>query len=169
MNKRVIKVLVLILLIGMFGYFAYGLVHKSKKTDVGDQAYNFSLPNLNGNTTKLSDYKGQMVVINYFATWCDPCKEEAPELVQFAKDYGKKYPLLMIDRGETKDDVKEFLKKYNSPAAYLFDYNASVANIYNVTGQPETFVIDRNGIIREHYNGPLTEGQLYNLVKKHDS
>src|ERR1700719_4053564 len=102
----------------MFGYAAYNMVHQGKKTDVGDQAYNFSLPNLNGSTTKLSEFNGQMVVINYFTTWCEPCKEEAPELQQFAKDYGEKYHLIMIDRGETKENVKEFLKKYKSPATY---------------------------------------------------
>jgi peroxiredoxin len=166
--KKFIRPLVLVLLIGMFGYFAYCLVNQSKKTDVGDQAYNFSLPNLDGSTTKLSDYKGKTIVINYFATWCEPCKEEAPELAQYAKDYGKKYPLIMIDRGETKDDVKEFLKKNKSTATFLFDYTNNVGKIYNVTGQPETFIIDRNGIIREHYNGPLSEGQIYDYVKKYD-
>lgn len=168
MNKRIIKPLVLILLIGMFGYAAFSMVHKGKSTDVGDKAYNFSLPNLNGKTTKLSDYKGQMVVINYFATWCDPCKEEAPELAQFAKDYGSKYPLIMIDRGETKDHVRDFLKKNKSTATFLFDYNAKVGKIYNVTGQPETFVIDKQGVIREHYNGPLTEDELLAYVQKYD-
>jgi cytochrome c biogenesis protein CcmG, thiol:disulfide interchange protein DsbE len=168
MNKRVIKPLVVILLIGMFGYFAYGLVNQGKKTDVGDKAYNFSLPNLDGSTTKLSDLKGNMVIINYFATWCEPCKDEAPELEQFAKDYGSKYKLVMLNRGETKERVKTFLKKYNTPAIYLFDYNAKISKIYNVTGQPETFIIDRDGVIREHYNGPLTENHLYSFVKKYD-
>lgn len=169
MNNQVIKRIVLILLIGMFGYFGFSMIHQGKKTDVGDKAYNFSLPNLDGATTKLTDYKGKMVVINYFATWCEPCKEEAPELAGFAKDYGDKYPLIMIDRGETKDDVKDFLKKNKSTATFLFDYNATIGKIYNVTGQPETFVIDRNGVIKEHYNGPLSEDQLYQMVKKHDS
>ena len=169
MNQRVIKSLVLILLIGLFCFFAYSLVSHSKHTDVGDKAFNFELPNLDGSTTKLSDYKGKMVVINYYATWCEPCKEEAPEIQAFAKDYGSKYNLVMINRGETKDDVKAFLKKYQSPATYLFDYNANVSKVYNVTGQPETFVINKQGVIKEHYNGPLTEMELYNMVKKYDN
>lgn len=169
MNKRVIKLLVMALIIGMFSFFAYSLVSKGKHTDIGDKAYNFELPNLDGTNTKLSDFKGQMIVINYFATWCAPCRDEAPELEAFSKEYGDKYKLIMIDRGETKDRVKEFLKKYNTPATYLFDYNAKVSKIYNVTAQPETFVIDKKGVIREHYNGPITEMQLYNFVKKHDN
>lgn len=169
MNKRVIKTLVLVLVIGLFGYFAFGLVHQSKKTDVGDKAYNFTLKNLDGKKINLSDYKGKEIVINYFATWCDPCKQEAPEMAQFEKDYGKQYPLIMIDRGETVSDVQPFLKKNKISAQVLFDYDASVGKIYNVTGQPETFVIDRNGVIREHYLGPLTEMQLLDYVKKYDS
>ncbi|WP_035423621.1 TlpA family protein disulfide reductase [Bacillus sp. UNC438CL73TsuS30] len=168
MNQRVIKSVVLILLIGMFSFFAYSLVSKAKHTDVGDQAYNFKLPNLTGSNTRLSDFRGQVVVLNYFATWCAPCKEEAPELEAFAKDYGDQYKLIMVNRGETIDRVKRFLKKYNTPAIYIFDYNAKISKLYNVTGQPETFVIDKKGVIREHYNGPVTEMQLYNFVKKYD-
>jgi len=169
MNNRVIKLLVLILLIGMFGLFAYNLVAKAKHTDVGDKAYNFSLPNYDGSTTKLSDYKGQLVVLNYFATWCAPCKEEAPELEAFQKDYGTNYPLLMINRGETIDNVKKASKNNKAGMNYLFDYNNDVGKVYNVTGQPETFIIDKAGVIRKHYNGPVTEMQLYKWVKKYDN
>ncbi|MGZ4162300.1 MAG: TlpA family protein disulfide reductase [Neobacillus sp.] len=168
MNLRVVRLLVLVLLVGMFSFFAYSLVSKAKHTDVGDKAYNFKLPNLDGSNTKLSDFKGQVVVINYYATWCAPCKDEAPELESFGKDYGDKYKLIMINRGETKDRVKQFLKKYNTPATYLFDYNAKVSKLFNVTGQPETFVVDKQGVIRVHYNGPLTEMQLYNNAKKYE-
>lgn len=168
MKTKVTKLLVLALVIGMFGYFAYSLASKGNKTDVGDQAYNFNLPNLDGNNTKLSDYRGQITILNYFATWCAPCKDEAPELESFAKDYGDKYKLVMVNRGETKERVKKFLKTYNTPATYVFDYDSKISKIFNVTGQPETFVIDKKGVIREHYNGPLTEMQLYNFVKKYD-
>jgi peroxiredoxin len=169
MNKRGGRVLILALLVGMFAFFAYSLVSHSKHTDVGDKAYNFELPNLDGSTTKLSDFKGQMVVINVFATWCQPCKDEAPELQSFAKEYGDKYKLIMLDKGETKDNIKPFVKKYgSSKATYVLDYNAKITKIYNTTGQPETFVIDKKGIIREHFNGPITENQLVDMVQKHD-
>lgn len=168
MNKRGIKILILLLVMGMFVFFAYSLVNKGKKTDVGDKAYNFELENLEGRKIKLSDYKGHMIILNYFATWCAPCVEESPELEAFEKEYGDKYKLLIIDRGETRDRVKKFVKKNKTTSTYLFDYNANVSKVYNVTAQPETFVIDKKGIIREHYNGPLTEMQLYEMVKKHE-
>lgn len=168
MNQRVIKLSILILLVGMFGFFAYSLVGNAKHTDTGDKAYNFELPNYNGSNTKLSDFKGQLVIVNYFASWCAPCKEEAPELEAFQKEYGEKYKLLMINRGETIDKIKKVSNNNKAGMNYLFDYNAKIAKIYNVTGQPETFIIDKNGIIREHYNGPVTEMQLYNWAKKYD-
>lgn len=169
MNKRVVKILVLALLIWMFGFFAYSLVGYGKHTDVGDKAYNFELPNLDGGTTKLSDFKGQMVVINVFASWCKPCIDEAPELQAFADEYGDKYKLIILDKGETKSNVNKFKKKYGAVnATYVLDFNAKITKIYNTTGQPETFVIDKDGIIREHYNGPITTNELYEMVKKHD-
>jgi cytochrome c biogenesis protein CcmG/thiol:disulfide interchange protein DsbE len=168
MNGRVIKLLIMVVVVGMFSFFAYSLVSKAKHTDVGDKAYNFKLQNYNKTYTKLSDFKGKMVIINYFATWCKPCQDEAPELEAFQKDYGDKYNLLMINRGETIDRVKEKSKNNKAGMNYLFDYNADVSKIYNVTGQPETFIIDRNGVIKKHYNGPITEMQLYEWVKSYD-
>jgi cytochrome c biogenesis protein CcmG, thiol:disulfide interchange protein DsbE len=168
MSRRVINLLVLFLLIGMFGFFGYSIASKGDNTDVGDQAYNFELPNLDGTNTLLSDYKGEMVVMNFFATWCAPCVDEAPELELFAKDYGDQYKFLMVNRGETKDRVKKFIEKYPTQALYIFDASDKVSKKYNVTGQPETIIIDRQGVVREHHSGPITSAQLYELVKKHD-
>ena len=165
MNQRVIKLLVLILIVGMFGFFGYSLVSKGKHTDIGDKAYNFELPKIDGSSTKLSDYKGKVVILNYFASWCAPCKEELPELEAFQKDYGDQYPFLMINR---VDKINKLTDHNKAGMNYLFDYNAKVSKLYNVTGQPETFVIDKQGIIREHFNGPVTEMQLYNWAKKYD-
>jgi peroxiredoxin len=145
------------------------MVTKGKHTDVGDKAYQFELPNLDGSTTKLTDFKGKIVILNYFASWCAPCKEELPELEAFQKDYGDQYNLLMINRGETMDKIKKVTNNNKAGMNYLFDYNAKVSKLYNVTGQPETFVIDKQGVIREHYNGAITEMQLYNWVKKYDN
>lgn len=169
MNQRVIKLLVFILIVGMFGFFGYSMVTKGKHTDVGDKAYQLELPNLDGSTTKLADFKGKVVILNYFASWCAPCKEELPELEAFQKDYGDQYNLLMINRGETMDKIKKVTENNKAGMNYLFDYNAKVSKMYNVTGQPETFVIDKQGVIREHYNGVITEMELYKWAKKYDN
>ena len=131
-------------------------------------AFNFELEDLDGNLVKLSDYKGQMVILNFFATWCKPCVDEAPELEAFEQEYGKDYKLLIIDIGETKDRVKKFIDKHETTSTYLFDFKRDVYKQYGLVGQPETFVIDKNGIIREHYKGPLTKQELYDMVKPYE-
>ncbi|OLS41741.1 TlpA disulfide reductase family protein [Bacillus sp. MRMR6] len=168
MSRRVINILVLLVLIGMFGFFGYSLASKGDNIGVGDQAVDFDMSNLDGTNTKFSDFEGEMVIINFFATWCAPCVDEAPELEAFVENYGDDYKLIMINRGETKARVKKIIEKYPTPAIYLFDPDNKVSKQYNVTGQPETIIIDRQGVVREHYNGPVSARQLFEMVKKHD-
>jgi cytochrome c biogenesis protein CcmG, thiol:disulfide interchange protein DsbE len=168
MNNRSTKILVLIFVIGLFVYFGYSMVNKGETSGLGEKAFNFELEDLDGNMVKLSDYKDQVVVVNYFATWCIPCVDEAPELEAFEKEYGDTYKLLIIDRGEPKDRVKKFVKKYKTTSTYLLDINDKVSKAYNVVAQPETFVINKQGIIKEHYIGPITKEQLYELVAKYE-
>ncbi|RHW36055.1 TlpA family protein disulfide reductase [Neobacillus notoginsengisoli] len=167
MNRKV-RLVVLLIVIGLFVNFGFKLSNKTVVTTIGDDAFNFKLPDLNKKNVRLSDYKEQIVILNFFTTWCNPCKEEAPELEKFEKEFGKEYKLLIIDRGETPERVQKFIKKYKTTSTYLFDYNMKISKKYGVTGQPETFIIDRSGIIREHYNGPLTKDELYQMVKKYD-
>ncbi|WP_253701533.1 TlpA disulfide reductase family protein [Bacillus sp. FJAT-27445] len=169
MKKRMIRLTVLLLVIGMFGYFSYTMANKSDIPREGDPAPVFELENLDGKMASLSDYKGKVVVLNYFATWCVPCVDEAPELEAFSKEYGDKYELLIIDRGETRDRVKKFIEKHDvGSSTYLFDYNSKVSRMYGVLKQPESFVIDKEGVIREYIQGPITKMELYNLVSKYD-
>jgi peroxiredoxin len=168
MNKRSIKILVLLLLVGLFVYFGVALANRGKFVDVGDKAYDFQMEDLKGKTIKLSDYKGQVVAVNYFATWCKPCVDEAPDLEAFEKEYGDTYKLLIIDRGETRDRVNKFVKKNKTTSTYLMDFDNKVSKAYNVVAQPETFIVDKQGVIREHYIGPISTEDLYGLVSKYE-
>ncbi|RDU35158.1 TlpA family protein disulfide reductase [Neobacillus piezotolerans] len=169
LNKKIIKLTILLLAIGMFGYFSYTMANKADIPRQGDPAPKFELENLDGDMASLSDYEGKVVVLNYFATWCVPCVDEAPELEAFSREYGDKYKLLIIDRGETRDRVKKFIKKHDTGSStYLFDYNSKVSKMYGVLKQPETFVIDKKGVIREYIQGPITKMELYNLVSKYE-
>lgn len=168
MKKPSIKILVLVVVIGLFVYFGVNMVSGDEYTGVDEAAFNFELKNLDGKMTKLSDFQGQVVILNYFATWCIPCVDEAPELEAFEKEYGDTYKLLILDRGETSDRVKKFVKKHKTTSTYLLDVNDKVSKEYNVVAQPETFVIDKEGIIREHYIGPITKDELLGLVEKYN-
>jgi cytochrome c biogenesis protein CcmG, thiol:disulfide interchange protein DsbE len=163
MKNRVSRIIVMLLVVGAFTYFILNL-DKGETTGLGEPAIDFQLEDIDGNLQSLSDYKGQVVVINFFATWCGPCVDEAPELEAFEQQYGDKVKLLILDLGETRDRVKKFIEKHNTTSTYLFDYKMDIKDQFGVTGQPETFVIDKEGVIREHYKGPLTKDDLYNLV-----
>jgi len=168
MNKKVLRLIVFAIVIGMFVFLGLGLKENTSAVGVGDPAFDFELEDLDGNLHKLSDYQGQVVVLNYFTSWCEPCIEEVDILQAFEDNYNDRAKLLIIDRGETKKNVKEFIDKYQTTSTYLFDYNLKVSKKYNVIAQPETFVIDKNGIIREHIIGPVMLQQLSELVEKYN-
>jgi cytochrome c biogenesis protein CcmG, thiol:disulfide interchange protein DsbE len=167
MKKVNIKILVLVLVVGLFVYFGINMAVQPKIARVGDKAADFELEDLDGNIVKLSDYKGQVVVLNYFATWCIPCADEAQELEAFDKEYGDTYKLLIIDRGETGDRVKSFMKKHKTTSTYLLDKNDKVSKTYGVIAQPETFVIDKDGVIQEYVQGEVTKEDLISLTEKY--
>jgi cytochrome c biogenesis protein CcmG, thiol:disulfide interchange protein DsbE len=167
MGNKFLKIFILLLTVGAFAYFALNLNKGETAMGVGEEAYNFELEDIEGERVKLSDFKGQVTILNYFATWCGPCVDEAPELEAFDQEYGKDFKLLIIDLGETRDRVKKFIDKHKTTSTYLFDFKQDVSKKYGVIGQPETFIIDKNGIIREHYKGPITKDELFEMANKY--
>ncbi|WP_102345491.1 TlpA family protein disulfide reductase [Bacillus sp. Marseille-P3661] len=163
MNKRVIQMMILVVVGSVFFFLAKG-IDGVEIVQVGDQAYDFELEDLDGNIHKLSDYQGQFVVVNFFATWCVPCIDEAPELEKYEQQYGEVSPLLIIDRGEPRKRVQKFKDDINSTSKYLLDQDDKISKIYNVVGQPETLIIDPNGIIREKIMGPTTAENLASMI-----
>jgi cytochrome c biogenesis protein CcmG, thiol:disulfide interchange protein DsbE len=168
MANKLLKILILIVTAGAFTYFALNLNKGETSAGVGEKAYNFDLEDIEGKQVRLADFNGQVTILNYFATWCGPCVDEAQELEAFEQEYGREYKLLIIDLGETRDRVKKFIDKHNTTSTYLFDFKQEVSKKYGVIGQPETFIIDKNGVIREHYKGPLTKSELFEMASKYE-
>lgn len=164
MVRRLIRITTLVLILAAFAYAAISLGKNSTAAEVGDPAPDFTLEDMDGNMISLSDYRGTFVVLNFFASWCPPCREEAPELQAFEEQYGDQAKLLILDRAEPKVNVQEFIDEFNSTSTYLLDYNDSMAKPYGVRGQPETFFIDEEGIIRYHHIGPMTTEFMVDTV-----
>ena len=145
-------ILILVLLLGGCspGFERAGLERSATAApQVGKPAPDFQLPSLDGQVITLSGLRGKPVLINFWATWCPACVEEMPYLQEtYEKWTGKGLVLLTIDIGETSDTVKEFMVKYNLTMPVLLDTSQSVAQRYNITGIPTTFLIDKDGIIR---------------------
>jgi len=116
---------------------------------VDNLAPEFRLSNLEGQSISLSDFRGSPVLINFWATWCPPCREEMPFLQQIYEEWlDKKLVLLAVDIGETPDTVESFMQSQNLSFPVLLDTNKDVAPDYNIRYIPTTFLIDEDGIIQ---------------------
>ena len=131
----------------------------------GARAADFQLEDVEGNIHQLSDFRGQTVVLNFFATWCPPCIDEAPELEAFGNEV-ENAQLIMIAKGESQRRIKKYIEENDSKLLYLLDTREEVSDKYGVTGQPETVIINENGIIVERFSGPTTKEELIRLIKE---
>ena len=117
-------------------------------------APDFRLKNLEGQFVTLSEFRGKPVLINFWASWCPPCREEMPYLQQVYDEWTSKgLVLLTIDIGETPATITKYFAENNLSLLVLLDTDKEVSQEYGITGVPETFLIDRNGIIRKKQIG----------------
>jgi len=126
----------------------------------GHRAPDFKATRIGGETVRLSDLRGRVVVLNIWATWCKPCEEEAPSLERLYRKIregplGGDFEILAVSiDARSRDAVLPFQRKFGLTFPILFDPDGRVSRIYQTTGVPETFVIDRQGTIREKVIGP---------------
>lgn len=135
-----------------------------------DKADDFTVYDKNKNEVNLSDYTGKPLIVNFWASWCPPCKREMPYFQKALTKYRKKATFLMInetDGGrETMDTAQAFLKDNGYKMNVLFDLDGDAANTYNIMYLPRTLFIDKNGNIVEDHVGELTETELTNAIEK---
>ncbi|MCX8118216.1 MAG: TlpA family protein disulfide reductase [Desulfobacterota bacterium] len=127
----------------------------AKKTEERDQAPNFSLRTLNGQQITLSDLKGKVVLLDFWATWCGPCRESIPHLVRLYRNYQEKgFELIGMskDRSEDIEVVRKYVRTMEIPYPIILTPD-EVARKYRVTGLPTTVLIDRKGVIRQRIVG----------------
>ena len=122
----------------------------------GDLAPDFVLPRLDGSVQKLSNYRGKVVIVNLWATWCPPCLEELPLLNRIQETYGPRgVAVLGLAGDDDPQTVRDFIAR--NPVAFdvLLDVGGEVGTSYGITGYPETFIVDREGRFRQKIVGPL--------------
>ena len=115
----------------------------------GDRAPEFQLPALEGNPVSLSDYRGKVVMVHFWATWCPPCVEEMPELellYQTLKGEGLEILAISADKGDGSA-VSAFMKRNGLTLPVLLDPQASVSRSYGTFKLPETYIVDRQGVV----------------------
>ena len=127
-------------------------------TQPGNLAPNFQLPNLDGETVSLSDLRGKPVMLNFWATWCPPCRAELPYIQQIYEEQSTRgFVVLTVNLGESPSKVKEFVQSYGLSFPVLLDTKQGTAQKYNIGGIPTTFFIDKNGIIQVKITGAFPD------------
>jgi peroxiredoxin len=112
------------------------------------KAQNFILKDLSGNEVSLEDYRGKVILINFWATWCLPCRIEMPSMEKlYAKFNNDGFTILAIDMLEDADGVRAFKEEYKLNFPILLDSDGSVAQFYGVMSIPTTYIVDREGYI----------------------
>lgn len=117
----------------------------------------FSFPGLDGKTVDLQTYKGKVVFLNIWATWCPPCREEMPSMERLYRELkGEDFEILAISVDATGAAVvAPFMKKYHLSFPALLDPKGTTQDLYGTTGVPESFIINREGIIEKIVIGPM--------------
>jgi cytochrome c biogenesis protein CcmG, thiol:disulfide interchange protein DsbE len=143
--------------------------------DVGDSAPNFTITADNGQKIRPSDFRGKVLVLNFWAAWCPPCNEEAPSLAEFAKQVAPSGVVVLgVSVDHNEQQYRDFIKKFQLPFANARDPEQNTTYLYGTYKFPESYIIDRNGKVVRKFSGlpeengrtiPWTDPSLVSFVK----
>ena len=152
MRARLAAAAVLAIFLALALRYAAG---QQRVAQPGAAAPDFTLETLDGGTLALRELRGRPVLLNFWATWCPPCQEEAPALQAVHERYGDRLHVLGIDQKEGRVAVETFRRRFGLTYTLLLDPNGAVAERYGVRGLPESWLVDGDGVARLHHLGTL--------------
>jgi len=165
------KIILAIIIVGMLGWAVYDFVINRDSTEVGtsvgDMAPDIELTTLNGETVKLSDYRGSKVFVNFWATWCPPCRAEMPDIQKFDND--EDVQILAVNLTSTEksvDDVQKFVDELGLTFPILKDEKGKVEQMYKVNAYPTSYLIDSDGVIRKVALGAMNYEMMVQEFEK---
>jgi len=155
----------------------------AEDTDKNDKpkipAFDFTLKDQYGNEHTLSDYKGKVVFLNFWATWCPPCKEEMPDIEELYNEFNRNQDDIIIlgvanpssaeypnNADESREDVIAFLEENNYTFPTVFDETGKVLSDYYITAFPTTFLIDKEGNFYGYATGMMTKSQMQSAIEQ---
>lgn len=154
--------------LAVVGLLVFGLVSKgSSGPAIGDPVPDSALPRLGGDGQgSLAEYRGKWVLVNVWASWCIPCRQEAPALEEFQRRHGSaKFSTVGIDTRDLSSDAEAFVRKYGLSYPQLRDGDGATASAFGTTGVPENFLIDPRGRLRVHIKGPVDAAILSEQIE----
>ena len=171
-----LKAIAFFLVVGsLAGYFVYKEVTRVGQPgmiNIGQPAPDFSIKDKQGKLVKLSDYRGKVVFLNIWGTWCQPCIAEMPEMeILYNKFKDRKFQMMAVTIDNSWDEVNKFYADHNLTLPAFLDPGHQIAELYKVFKYPETFLIDANGYVVkhtwvEHWADPRVMDIVENLVRQ---
>ncbi|AZU63195.1 thiol-disulfide oxidoreductase ResA [Neobacillus mesonae] len=171
MKKRrlIMRSIILAVLVAAVAYTLYANFMKdhAEKVAVGSLAPDFVLTDMQGNKHKLSDYKGQGVFLNFWGTWCPPCKKEMPYINnQYHQFKDKGVQVLSVNIQESELAVNQFADRYKLDFPIVIDTDKEVMTTYGIDNLPATFLIDKDGKVVKSTTGEMSEDMVRDFMEK---
>lgn len=182
MNKKIILIIACVALLAVIGvgavfYNVLAADYVENNTNIqtepvetenetkapSEPAPDFTVVDRNGNSVKLSDMRGKPVVLNFWASWCGPCKSEMPDFQKAYEEYGEDINFMMVnltDASEPIEKASDFIDSSGYSFPVYFDTNSEGAIAYGTTSIPVTYFIDENGYLVAYGRGALSESSL---------
>ena len=158
-GSHIVVLIVIIVFILLLGYALFGSKVATKTSPlIGKKAPDFTLTLFDGKELKLSDFKGKTVLLNFWASWCIPCRQEARALENSWQIYKDKDVVFIgVNVWDDNSNALKYMNKFGGGYPHGTDPEEEIQVAYGVGGVPETFFIDPSGTIRDKFTGPLTE------------
>jgi cytochrome c biogenesis protein CcmG, thiol:disulfide interchange protein DsbE len=167
--KRGIGMGGIVLLVGVVAVaavFGLALIDRNAGQPTSGPAPDFTLTTLDGQDVRLSDLRGQVVVINFWASWCVPCRDEAPALQAVWERYRDRGVVLLgVAWTDTERNARAFIDEFSQNYPNGLDLGTRIGELYGITGVPETFVIDQQGQVVGFYPIALQQDQLAAVIE----
>ena len=168
--------LILVAILAVVALFAAGLQQTARGPEIGKPAPEFTLPLFDGGEISLAELRGKVVVINFWASWCDPCREEAPVLERMWREYRDRGVVFLgVNYVDVESEARKYLKEFDVTYPNGPDVGQKIARAYRIRGVPETFFVDPQGNIAPIIvNGqpqpkkisPITEEELRSVLDR---
>jgi thiol-disulfide isomerase/thioredoxin len=148
------RLLIVIMLVAAGGVLLYRSVYRSGPRlatgiEIGRPAPEFKLPDLSGNAVSLAQYQGKIVLVDFWATWCGPCRLSMPVLEDLQKEYPNELVLLAVNLQEPLDEVRQYVTAQRIRSRVLLDEEGRVGTVYGSESIPMQVLIDQKGIVRD--------------------
>jgi cytochrome c biogenesis protein CcmG/thiol:disulfide interchange protein DsbE len=160
-SKRTGLIVAFAVILALLGLLAWGLRKVQAGPVESGMAPDFTLTSFDGRTLTLSELRGQVVIINFWASWCPPCREEAAYLEQTWRKYKNKGVIFIgVDWVDTEKEALAYMDEFDLTYFNGPDIGTRIAQAYNIQGVPETFYVAKNGELRGVHIGPLKSPEL---------